>query len=86
MSKEMFRGKPVLFSCEEADQFYADLFLMVDDVAGDKCILHTDDICHHHFTALIGRLCQVCYCHEPSRDIDEVIKVYLGKPEPTDSV
>lgn len=86
MSKEMFRGRPVLFACEEVDQFYADLFLMIDDTVGDNCILHTDDICHHHYTALISRLCKIAYCHLPSQDVDEVVKVYLGEPEPTDCV
>lgn len=86
MSKEMFRGRPVLHCIEECDQFYADLFLMLDDCIGGEAIVQKDDICRHHFRSLIARLCDICYCHEPTVDVEETLIVYLGKPEPTDSV
>ena len=78
MEKEIFRGKPVLCAVDESDSFYADLFCMLSDSIGTNSIIEKDDICRHHFYSLVGRLCDVCYCHEPMDSISEVLILYLA--------
>lgn len=78
MEKEMFRGKPVLYCVSEADSFYADLFCMIADHIGPSSIIETDDICCHHFRSLVARLCDICYCHELSANVSDILMLYLG--------
>lgn len=85
MKKEMFRGKPVLHCVDQIDSFYADLFCMLDDTIGPDSVIEKDDICRHHFHALVGRLCDICYCHVCSEDFSQALILYLGDA-PGDSV
>lgn len=80
MSKEMYRGSPVIV-CDDDNKFFCfDLFTMIDDSFGPAHFMRTDEACAYHFEALRKRIAELCCLDE----CHTWVTVGLGEELPTD--